>query len=165
MKASSSLSNAASCFFRHLTICTIPRRTTLRECCDYRPLLSSPKADVAATRGPSTSASRRQASYAARLDRFREVRQDIGVDLVGLRQPACCAGELAHLARVHDHYWQLLCQQPLNQLELITAGGFKQDTLRRGPLRHLYQSCDPPRCIRRRKALAAGPEGHVQSSL
>jgi hypothetical protein len=69
-----------------------------------------------------------------RADALGEEREDVRIDPIGRRELPRRPREVAHLARIHDDHWECDRGERAHAKQLVAAGGFHDDQLRRtGP--------------------------------
>ena len=96
-------------------------------------------------------------------DAFGKEGDHLGVERVGLRQPAHRSGEVADLARVDDAERQPGCGERCSDVCLVAASGFQDDEGNREAGEAARESFKPLRVPRNMEGLVQRPEMNVET--
>ena len=100
-----------------------------------------------------------------RTDRLGEMRQHLGIQGIGLGQPAGGSGKIAHLARIDHHHGQGRCRKRGHHGHLQPSGGFQHHC---GWSQGLQSGCQVPGTsfvVSHAPSVAARSNAHIQSGL
>src|SRR5438132_3755129 len=99
------------------------------------------------------------------VEGLREVREDSGIDVVGLSQSADGLGEIPNLPWIDDGGWNLRQSQSDDERKLISASSLQNHQCRTNRTQALDQRDNPSIVVGNFRPLPGGPPIHVQPSL
>ena len=97
--------------------------------------------------------------------RLGKVREDVGVQGVGLGELPSSSGEVPHLPGIHHGHRQVGAGQFSRQGHLYPTGGFQHDQPGRHVLKTFHQSADAPGVVGNLPGLTGRPHRHIQAVL
>jgi hypothetical protein len=97
-----------------------------------------------------------------RLNKFGEMRQDPGIDRIGLRQPAGGTRKVANLARIDDGYRQARRGQFTRRRDFIATAGFEHDAVHAQLLQLLDERRNAAWIVAHAEAFITWPQRRIE---